>query len=612
MPRSSVNFWRGRILPRATPVRSGTRHSISVTRCWSSHCSRSLKVKWSWGSWGTCEGGGVPRGGAAPKARARRQGGGRARAQARGRARGRGRRARLAEGRRMRIDTGLSAACHSGCHCTHRLKPGPSAEKASTRPSGARASTRRPSASRLTPWPCTELTSKRRSPTDARQQPPGTHVHRVRRGRTGSAADRPSARWSARPGHLLHRLVQLPPSATLVSCAPRQMASSGMPRPAHARDQRQRPGVAVGVQRQRGVVHASPKCEGCTLDGEPVSSTPSARSSRRRVSCGSAPAPPAAARRPGARRRRTSSWMPAGEHRAHRHAPLVRPLAVVIRSGVTPKRLRAEGVAGAAEAGDDLVEDQQDAVLVADLAQALQVALRRHQHAGGAGHRLDDHRGDGEASCSATRRSRSSASSRRAPAGRALKALRAGSCVWRQVVHAGQHGAEHLAVAHHAADRDAAEVDAVVAALAADQPGALALAAGAVVGQRDLQRGVDRLGAGVGEEDLVQPSGAIDATALGASKAISGGPSGRSARSPASAACAGAAFDDPRRPWPALHAPQAGGAVEDLWRPSASSSACPRRNVASRRGCLLELPVGGEGHPEGVEGTCFSIMNLQT
>ena len=57
--------------------------------------------------------------------------------------------------------------------------------------------------------------------------------------------------------------------------------------------------------------------------------------------------------------------------------------------------LGGEGVAEAAEAGDDLVEDQQDAVLVADRAQPLQIALGRRQHAGRARHRLDDHGGDG-------------------------------------------------------------------------------------------------------------------------------------------------------------------------------------------------------------------------
>ena len=41
-----------------------------------------------------------------------------------------------------------------------------------------------------------------------------------------------------------------------------------------------------------------------------------------------------------------------------------------------------EGAAESAEAGDDLVEDQQDIVLVADLAQALQVAHRGGEHAG--------------------------------------------------------------------------------------------------------------------------------------------------------------------------------------------------------------------------------------
>lgn len=45
MPRSSVNFSRGRILPRATPVRSGTRHSTSVNHRSSSQ--RSSSANWN-------------------------------------------------------------------------------------------------------------------------------------------------------------------------------------------------------------------------------------------------------------------------------------------------------------------------------------------------------------------------------------------------------------------------------------------------------------------------------------------------------------------------------------------------------------------------------------
>src|SRR3546814_20728541 len=55
--------------------------------------------------------------------------------------------------------------------------------------------------------------------------------------------------------------------------------------------------------------------------------------------------------------------------------------------------LGREARAEAAEAGDHLVEDQQDAMAVADLAQPLQIALRRYQNAGRTGDRLADHRG---------------------------------------------------------------------------------------------------------------------------------------------------------------------------------------------------------------------------
>ncbi len=75
-------------------------------------------------------------------------------------------------------------------------------------------------------------------------------------------------------------------------------------------------------------------------------------------------------------------------------APLVSAFAIVMMSGVTPKALRGERLAGAAEAGDHLVEHEQDAVRVADLAQPLEIALRRHQAAGRAGDRLDEAGGD--------------------------------------------------------------------------------------------------------------------------------------------------------------------------------------------------------------------------
>ena len=64
--------------------------------------------------------------------------------------------------------------------------------------------------------------------------------------------------------------------------------------------------------------------------------------------------------------------------------------------------------------------------------------------------------------------------------------------------------AELLAVADDAADRDAAEADAVIAALAADEARARALALRAVIGERDLERGVDRLRARVAEEHVVE------------------------------------------------------------------------------------------------------------
>jgi hypothetical protein len=146
-----------------------------------------------------------------------------------------------------------------------------------------------------------------------------------------------------------------------------------------------------------------------------------------------------------------------------------------------------------AETGNDFVEDQQDAVLRADAAQALEVTLRRDQYARRTGDGLDDHGRD---------------VARVVQRDDALEFVREVGAVLgnaprvgvlreivrvRQVIDSGQHRSEPLAVVDHAADGNAAEADAVVTPLAPDETSARRLAAGPVIGERNLQRRVDRL-----------------------------------------------------------------------------------------------------------------------
>ena len=165
------------------------------------------------------------------------------------------------------------------------------------------------------------------------------------------------------------------------------------------------------------------------------------------------------------------------------------------------------------------------------------------------------------------------------------------------MIDAGQQGGEGAAVGDHAADRGAAEADAVIAALAADQAGAARLAVGAMIGERDLQRGIDRLGAGVGEEDAVEALRRDLGEALGE---IEGErmahlerrreiqrhqlPLDRSRD--LLAAMAG------------IDAPEAGGAVDHLAAVDGGVMHALGRGEQARR--LLELPVGRERHPERV------------
>ena len=174
---------------------------------------------------------------------------------------------------------------------------------------------------------------------------------------------------------------------------------------------------------------------------------------------------------------------------------------------MTPKRCAANGRAEAAEAGDHLVEDEQDAMLVADRAEALEIAPGRGQDAGRSSHRLDDHRGDlagaalGDDAQEVVRQLGAMLGLT------AREGVALGIVGVAEVIDLGQQGSEGGAVIGDPADRKAAEIDPVIAALAPDQPHALGLAAGDVIGAGDLQRGVSGLASGIDEEDVAYAVG---------------------------------------------------------------------------------------------------------
>ena len=85
----------------------------------------------------------------------------------------------------------------------------------------------------------------------------------------------------------------------------------------------------------------------------------------------------------------------AHHHGSERYGAAADPLGQRHDVGHDVPVLAAEPPSGAPEPGHHLVEDEQDAVPVADLTDGGEVARRRDEHAVGAGHRLQDHRGDG-------------------------------------------------------------------------------------------------------------------------------------------------------------------------------------------------------------------------
>src|SRR3954464_2056578 len=75
------------------------------------------------------------------------------------------------------------------------------------------------------------------------------------------------------------------------------------------------------------------------------------------------------------------------------------------------------------------------------------------------------------------------------------------------MVYVGKQIAESLPVRRHSSDGNTAEARPVVSALAADQPASCRFAAAAVIGERNLKRRVDRLGAGIRKERIVEIRG---------------------------------------------------------------------------------------------------------
>ena len=262
--------------------------------------------------------------------------------------------------------------------------------------------------------------------------------------------------------------------------------------------------------------------------------------------------------------------------------------------GRDAKGLGAGPVAGAAETGDHLVKNQQDVVRRADLAQALQIALGRNDHAGRTGERLDDHGRDVGGVVQADHVEQLvgqlGAGLGHAPRKRAVGGLGVGQVIGLDAL------AKVLAVAQDAAHRNATEVHAVVALEPPDQAGLARLAAHAPVSTGHLQGGVGRLGAGAGEEHAVEAGGHALHDLVGQLERQRVGEVERG-RVVQRGDLLAHRLHDLLAPMAQAAAPQTGQAVEHL---AAIGGRVIRALTAHDQArVLLELAVAREGHPVG-------------
>ena len=176
--------------------------------------------------------------------------------------------------------------------------------------------------------------------------------------------------------------------------------------------------------------------------------------------------------------------------------------AKVTMSGVDAEGVCGEIVAQPAESCDHLVEDEQDSVRATDFAYLFKVSFRRNEHARRACDGLYKDGGDGIA---AVGFAEPFEIEREVCAFLRLSSLE-GSFARVRVAderHVRQREAEGLAVAHHARQRGSSHIDTVVGAFARDESAAVSVSFGAVVGERHFHGGIDRFGARVGEEGVI-------------------------------------------------------------------------------------------------------------
>ena len=153
------------------------------------------------------------------------------------------------------------------------------------------------------------------------------------------------------------------------------------------------------------------------------------------------------------------------QHAAHRHRAIGDALGEGDHVGDDAVTLGGKAIAEPPEAGDDLIEDEQNAVAVADFAQAREIRLGRCEDPARSRHGLDDHRGDGLAA------HLGADGFQRVGVLRAARGLALGEAVARGIIGQRQamirtrkKRAETLLIVGQPAQRHAAEIDAMIGA----------------------------------------------------------------------------------------------------------------------------------------------------